>query len=124
MAYYRLYFMDRRGHIARFEEFDAPDDARAIALANVDGQQPKELWCSNRRGRGQRISWADDDESECASSPASGMAVGGKASRNVGRSSARFISASYCLASSAWIAATFARSACLANSRSALARWR
>jgi hypothetical protein len=41
--------MDRRGHIARFEEFDAPDDAKAIALANADGQQPKELWCSNRR---------------------------------------------------------------------------
>ena len=49
MAYYRLYFMNRTGHIARVEEFDASDDAKAIALADKDGTQPKELWCSSRR---------------------------------------------------------------------------
>lgn len=49
MAYYRLYFMNRRGHIARVEEFDAADDAKAIALADEDDTQPKELWCSSRK---------------------------------------------------------------------------
>ena len=49
MAYYRLYFMNRRGHIARVEDFDASDDAKAIALAGENGARPKELWCSSRR---------------------------------------------------------------------------
>ena len=49
MAYYRLYFMNRRGHIARVEDFDAADDLGAIALADTEGTQPKELWCSNRK---------------------------------------------------------------------------
>ena len=49
MAYYRLYFMNRRGHIARFEEFVAADDAGAIAHADASGRQPKELWCSSRK---------------------------------------------------------------------------
>ena len=49
MAYYRLYFMNRRGHIARVEDFDAADDAKAIAVAHENGTQAKELWCSSRR---------------------------------------------------------------------------
>ena len=49
MAYYRLYFMNRRGQIARVEELDAADDAKAIALADKEGPRPKELWCANRR---------------------------------------------------------------------------
>ena len=49
MAYYRLYFMNRRGHIARVQDFDATDDAEAVAVADKNGTQPKELWCSSRR---------------------------------------------------------------------------
>ena len=49
MAYYRLYFMNRRGHIARVQDFDAADDAKAIAVADAVSSQPKELWCSGRR---------------------------------------------------------------------------
>jgi len=49
MAYYRLYFMNRLGHIARVQDFDAADDAKAIAVADENGARPKELWCSSRR---------------------------------------------------------------------------
>lgn len=61
MAYYRLYFMNPQGHFARFEEFNASDDANAIAHAEVAGTQPKELWCSSRRvERWCRFSPADN----------------------------------------------------------------
>ena len=49
MAYYRLYFLNPQGHIARVADFDAADDAKAIARAEKDGRQPKELWCSSCR---------------------------------------------------------------------------
>ena len=46
MAYYRLYFMNKRnGHIDRFEEFEAASDEMAITRA--DGHvtaAPLELW--------------------------------------------------------------------------------
>ena len=51
MAYYRLYFMSSfSGHIERFEEFDAPDDAAAVVLAKTkQGLLVLELWCSQRK---------------------------------------------------------------------------
>ena len=51
MGYYRLYFMSSfSGHIERFEEFEAGDDAEAIAVAEAK-QCPLalELWCSRRK---------------------------------------------------------------------------
>ena len=51
MGYYRLYFMDSfSGHIERFEEFDAADDAAALVLAKAkQGPSALELWCSQRK---------------------------------------------------------------------------
>ena len=51
MSYYRLYFMNGfSGHIERFEEFDAADDAAAVVLAkNMQGPLSLELWCSHRK---------------------------------------------------------------------------
>ena len=51
MLYYRLYFMDRfSGHIDHFREFEAEDDASAVATAE-DWQtgQPMELWNRHRK---------------------------------------------------------------------------
>jgi hypothetical protein len=50
MAYYRLYFFDRGGHIDQFREFEARDDARAVARA-ADWREldAMELWCGRRR---------------------------------------------------------------------------
>ena len=51
MLYYRLYYFDRfSGHIDHFREFEAADDAAAIALAEqwcTGG--PMELWNRERR---------------------------------------------------------------------------
>lgn len=51
MPYYRLYFLHRfSGHIIRFAEYEAPDDASALALAaEHEGDQPLELWCRHRK---------------------------------------------------------------------------
>ena len=51
MSYYRLYFMNGfSGHIERFEELDASDDAAAIELARtMQGALSLELWCSHRK---------------------------------------------------------------------------
>ena len=51
MAYYRLYFLNRRGHFAGVEEFEAADDLRAVAQVERDGSESKELWCSRRKIR-------------------------------------------------------------------------
>ena len=51
MLYYRLYYFERfSGHIDHFREFEAMDDAAAIALAErwSDGRQ-MELWNRERR---------------------------------------------------------------------------
>jgi hypothetical protein len=51
MPYFRLYYFDRfSGHIDHFREFDAEDDAAAVALAErwSDGR-PMELWNRERR---------------------------------------------------------------------------
>ena len=51
MSYYRLYFMSSfSGHIERFEEFEADDDAQAIAFAEANQcALALELWCSRRK---------------------------------------------------------------------------
>lgn len=51
MLYYRLYFISARtGHIMRFAEFEAPDDASATDLARgQEGEHALELWCRHRR---------------------------------------------------------------------------
>lgn len=62
MLYYRLYYFDRfSGHIDHFREFEAADDAAAIAIADQwnDGR-PMELW--NRQRRLKR--WDDIAESD------------------------------------------------------------
>ena len=51
MIYYRLYYMDRfSGHIDHFREFEADDDAAAMAIAERwhDGR-PMELWNRHRK---------------------------------------------------------------------------
>jgi hypothetical protein len=52
MAYYRLYFFGRGGHIDQFREFEAPDDALAVAQA-ADWREldAMELWCGRRMVR-------------------------------------------------------------------------
>jgi len=53
MLYYRAYFFDRfSGHIDHFREFEAEDDAAALALAEgwYEGR-PMELWNRTRRLR-------------------------------------------------------------------------
>lgn len=49
--YYRLYFMDRPGgHIDHFREFEAVDDAVALALAEKwRNGHPMELWNRQRK---------------------------------------------------------------------------
>ena len=50
MPYYRLYFLDRRGHFdGSVEGFAAPDDATAVAYAEKQVAKVKELWCGGRR---------------------------------------------------------------------------
>lgn len=49
MAYYRLYFLDRRGHFGRVEVLCAEDDERAVQRAELLGGQVRELWCGGRR---------------------------------------------------------------------------
>ena len=51
MSFYRLYFMSSfSGHIERFEEFDADNDAQALTIAKAQqGTLAMELWCSHRR---------------------------------------------------------------------------
>ena len=53
MLYYRLYFMDRAsGHIDHFREFEADDDAAAMAIAEASRTgQPMELWNRHRKLR-------------------------------------------------------------------------
>jgi hypothetical protein len=49
VPYYRLYFIDpRSGHIARFTEIHAPDDAAATELASEIEHRPLELWNGGR----------------------------------------------------------------------------
>ena len=51
MAYYRLYFFDRfSGHIDHFREFEAADDAAAVAQA-ADWREldAMELWSGRRK---------------------------------------------------------------------------
>jgi len=51
MLHYRLYFMHpSSGHIERFADFEAPDDACAIELAGEQvGDHPLELWNERRK---------------------------------------------------------------------------
>ena len=49
MAYYRLYFLNRHGHIQRVDDFEAADDSAAIARAARELGRPMELWCAGRR---------------------------------------------------------------------------
>lgn len=53
MLYYRLYFMHPdSGHIERFVELEAPDDASALSLASEHvGENPLELWNEHRKVR-------------------------------------------------------------------------
>lgn len=53
MSYYRLYFLNpRNGQIYRFAEYEAVDDAAALALtAEHEGSEPMELWCQHRKVR-------------------------------------------------------------------------
>ena len=53
MRYYRLYFMDAfSGHIEHFREFEAEDDAAALAIAEGwRAGQPMELWNRERKLR-------------------------------------------------------------------------
>jgi hypothetical protein len=45
MPEYRVYLMDQHGHIVRREEFELPDDERALAKAKQYGEgRPVELW--------------------------------------------------------------------------------
>lgn len=53
MLYYRLYFLDRfSGHIDHYREFEAEDDATAMAIAE-DWREggPMELWNLRRKLR-------------------------------------------------------------------------
>ena len=62
MLYYRTYFFDHfSGHIDHFREFEAEDDAQALALAEAwfDGT-PMELW--NRQRQLKRWEPAQHDE--------------------------------------------------------------
>jgi hypothetical protein len=51
VLYYRLYYFDRfSGHIDHFREFEAEDDAAAIAAAESwSSNGPMELWNRERR---------------------------------------------------------------------------
>ena len=50
MAEYRLYCLDRDGHIRRRHEIDAADDAAAIAAARaIAAESAAELWCGTRK---------------------------------------------------------------------------
>jgi len=49
VPYYRLYFLDRRGHFGRVEGFAAADDDAAVRIAEDQDNAVKELWCGGRR---------------------------------------------------------------------------
>lgn len=51
MRYYRLYFFDgHTGHIDHFREFEAEEDAQAVAIAEGwSGGEVMELWNRQRR---------------------------------------------------------------------------
>ncbi len=60
MNAYRLYFLDRAGHFARAEEFEADDDHVAIEAALTrGGETPTELWCEGRK-ISRKVSRQDD----------------------------------------------------------------
>ena len=45
MGFYRLYFMDREGHISGVREVEADDDVQAIGRAGRMGRgEVRELW--------------------------------------------------------------------------------
>lgn len=45
-AYYRLYFLDSRGHIETYESFETDTDGDAITKADRrETSLGKELWC-------------------------------------------------------------------------------
>ena len=50
MPDYRLYLMNEGGHIVQVGEFDADDDASAIAAVNrARGNGQMELWCGTHK---------------------------------------------------------------------------
>jgi len=49
MTHYRLYFFSQEDHIVGVEDFDAKDDASAIARAPLEGPPPMELWSAERK---------------------------------------------------------------------------
>ena len=50
MPGYRLYFMNGLGHIEQVGEFDADDDATAIAaVERARGSTEMELWCGTQK---------------------------------------------------------------------------
>ncbi len=50
MPGYRLYFMNEGGHIEQVGEFDADDDATAIAaVERARGSDSMELWCGTQK---------------------------------------------------------------------------
>jgi hypothetical protein len=49
VPYYRLYFLDRRGHFGRVEGFAAANDEKAVEFAEGQDDAVKELWCGGRR---------------------------------------------------------------------------
>ena len=53
MRYYRLYFINRySGHIDHFREFEAEDDAAALAVSEGWREdRPMELWNQERKLR-------------------------------------------------------------------------
>ena len=53
VAIYRLYLLESvETHIAGYKEFDAPDDAAAIRVADgFAGEYVMDLWCDRRKVR-------------------------------------------------------------------------
>lgn len=51
MAYYRLYFLDRAGHIQHFREFEGSTDAAALRQSEEwrEERLAMELWSCRRR---------------------------------------------------------------------------
>lgn len=50
MLHYRLYWMNELGHIEQAGEFDAENDATAIAaVERVRGRASLELWCGSQK---------------------------------------------------------------------------
>jgi len=46
---YRLYTMDRDGHIVDVRPFEAAGDLAAMVAADTGGAEVLELWCGDRR---------------------------------------------------------------------------